>query len=81
MGDPANSPADVAGPRAAAVDRDLCIGAANCEYWAPNTFEVDDDAKSVVINPSGDPPDLLERALQGCPSSAITLSPAATGGS
>jgi len=30
------------------VDRMLCIGTADCVKIAPNTFELDDEAKSVV---------------------------------
>lgn len=36
------------------VDRDLCIGAAPCVSVAPKVFELDDEAKAIVL------PDAIE---------------------
>lgn len=58
--------------RTVEVDQDTCIGAANCEYWAPATFEVE-DMVSRVIDPDGDDDEALIRAEEGCPSGAITV--------
>lgn len=56
------------------VDQDKCIGSANCEYWAPDTFEVDPETqKSTVLDPEGDDLDLIERAVTGCPTGAISV--------
>ena len=38
------------------VDRDRCIGSGNCSFYAPGTFDLDDELKSVVIDPAGDDP-------------------------
>jgi ferredoxin len=35
------------------VDRDRCIGSGNCSFYAPSTFDLDDEMKSVVIDPGG----------------------------
>ena len=34
------------------VDRDLCTGLGNCVALAPTVFELDDDNKAVVLDPS-----------------------------
>jgi ferredoxin len=36
------------------VDRERCIGSGNCCFYAPNTFDLDDELKSVVIDTGGD---------------------------
>lgn len=55
------------------IDRDRCAGTANCEFWAANTFEVDDENKSTVIDVNGDPLDDILAASRGCPTAAITV--------
>ncbi len=55
------------------IDRDLCIGSGNCQFWAPHTFDLDDDARSVVIDPCGDAEDRIRVAAEGCPSKAISV--------
>ncbi len=55
------------------VDRERCIGSGNCVYWAPATFDLDDEGKSVVIDPEGDPPDTITNAIDGCPTRALSL--------
>jgi ferredoxin len=55
------------------IDRDRCAGTANCEFWAPGTFEVDDENKSTVINPLGNNLDDVLAAARGCPTAAITV--------
>jgi deazaflavin-dependent oxidoreductase (nitroreductase family) len=39
------------------VNQQTCIGSGVCVYTAPDTFSQDDDAKVVVLDPAGDPPD------------------------
>lgn len=57
------------------VDAARCIGAGQCEMAAPNTFEVNDEGISEVVDPSGDDPAAIEQAVANCPAQAISLSP------
>jgi ferredoxin len=49
------------------------MGSGNCSFWAPNTFDLDDDGKSIVTDPEGDPEEKAVLAAQGCPTQAISL--------
>jgi ferredoxin len=55
------------------VDRDRCIGSGNCSFYAPNTFDLDDELKSVVVDPAGDDPADVRAAVEGCPVIAIRV--------
>ena len=55
------------------VDRDRCVGSGNCLFWAPATFDLDDEGLSVVVDPDGDGPDAVGVAAEGCPTRAITV--------
>ncbi len=55
------------------VDRDRCIGSGNCVYWAPASFELDDEGLSVPTDPAADTLETLRVAVDGCPTRAITL--------
>lgn len=56
------------------VDRDLCIGAATCVAIAPKTFELDTDAKAVIIKTADQEiADTVIDAARGCPVAAITI--------
>ena len=55
------------------VDRMLCIGTADCTKIAPNTFELDDEAKSVVKKQNGDSDNRIIEAAKVCPVLAITV--------
>lgn len=55
------------------IDRDACIGSGNCAFWAPSTFDLDDEGKSIVIDPTGDDDDAIRNAADGCPTNAITI--------
>ena len=55
------------------VDRLLCIGTADCVAIAPNTFELDDEAKSVVKNQNADSDEKLLEAAKVCPVLAIIV--------
>jgi ferredoxin len=63
------------------IDRDVCMGSGVCTVYAPRTFELDDDTKSTVADPAGDPLDQIRVAAAGCPTGAITVivEPADTG--
>ena len=55
------------------VDRMLCIGTADCVKIAPNTFELDDEAKSTVKKKNGDSDDKIIEAAKVCPVLAIIV--------
>ncbi|MBI4301222.1 MAG: ferredoxin [Chloroflexi bacterium] len=55
------------------VDRELCIGAANCVAIAPTVFRLDEENKSVPFNPHGADDTTLEEAANACPTQAIIL--------
>ncbi|OGY25693.1 MAG: hypothetical protein A2Z11_04495 [Candidatus Woykebacteria bacterium RBG_16_43_9] len=51
----------------------LCIGTADCVAIAPNTFELDGEAKAVVKKQSGDSDEKLLEAAKVCPVLAIIV--------
>ncbi len=55
------------------IDREKCVGSGNCVFWAPATFDLDDEGLSVVIDPSGDTVDRIRVAVDGCPSNALSM--------
>lgn len=55
------------------IDRELCMGSGVCEVYASRTFAVDDDTKSTVVDPAGDPLEQIRAAAAGCPTGAITV--------
>ena len=55
------------------IDQDKCEGTGNCVYWAPATFDLDDDGHSVVLDPPGDDEQRIRVADEGCPMRAITV--------
>jgi ferredoxin len=55
------------------VDRDLCMGSAQCCWYAPNTFGQDDDAVAIVTDQHGDPEDAIATAIEGCPTQALSI--------
>ena len=55
------------------VDRERCMGSGNCAFHAPNTFDLDDDMKAIVVNATGDPDDKIRLAVDGCPTLALSL--------
>ncbi|HVX18168.1 MAG TPA: ferredoxin [Acidimicrobiales bacterium] len=55
------------------IDHDACIGSGNCAFWAPATFDLDDDGKAIVVDPDGDAEEAILNAADGCPTSAITV--------
>ncbi|GAA2121042.1 ferredoxin [Actinomadura napierensis] len=58
-----------------AVDRELCLGSGMCLVYAPGTFAHDDQAKAIVRDPAGDPADVVETAVEACPTGALRLLP------
>lgn len=61
------------------VIRDLCIGAASCVAFSPDTFELDGEKKAVILEASAETPDNLLMAAQSCPTKAIILIDTETG--
>jgi ferredoxin len=61
------------------VDRELCYGFGDCVDSAPGVFELDDEDKSVVVDPNAQPRDDILMAAQDCPVDAITITDAETG--
>lgn len=55
------------------VDRSLCVGSDLCTHTAPNTFRIDMDGYSSVVDPEGDPVDAIRRASRECPVHAIRI--------
>ncbi|OGY26291.1 MAG: hypothetical protein A2Z11_02440 [Candidatus Woykebacteria bacterium RBG_16_43_9] len=55
------------------VDRMLCIGTADCVKIAPNTFGLDDEAKSIVKKQNGDSDEKILEAAKVCPVLAIIV--------
>jgi ferredoxin len=63
------------------IDRDKCMGSGVCVVYAPHTFEIDDETRSTVVDPAGDPLEQIQAAASGCPTRAITVTLApGTGG-
>ncbi|WP_306369470.1 ferredoxin [Nocardiopsis sp. CC223A] len=60
------------------IDRSLCVGAGMCALSAPGVFDQDPDEGTVtpVGGAAPDPGDpAVRRAVDTCPSGAITLAP------
>ena len=55
------------------IDRERCIGSGNCSFWAPSTFDLDDEGIAVVIDPGGDDEQSIRNAAGGCPTRAIAV--------
>jgi ferredoxin len=53
------------------VDRGLCIGSGDCVDTAPGVFELDEEDKARVIDPDGEPYDVVLEAAGNCPVTAI----------
>jgi len=56
------------------VDRALCIGAATCIAVAPNTFELDNEAKAVILETTDqDTIETIIESAKACPVAAIII--------
>ena len=64
---------DSATPRELQVNPDLCMGSGQCIWYAPNTFDQDDNATAFVTDQHGDPDDKIAEAIKSCPARAISL--------
>jgi ferredoxin len=61
------------------VDHNVCVGNAMCEAFASNTFALNENRQSTVVNPAGDSEEMVLEAAENCPVSAITVVDAETG--
>ncbi len=61
------------------ADTGRCVGAGQCVLSAPDVFDQDDDAIVVLLDadPGDGDRDLVQSAIDRCPSGAITLEAAA----
>ena len=55
------------------IDREVCMGSGNCQFWAPNVFDLDDDGVAVTVDAGGDPDEKVVLAARGCPTGAISV--------
>lgn len=53
------------------VNRDRCMGSGQCTFYAPATFDLDDDSIAVVVNDHGDGDEQIRMAIEVCPTRAI----------
>lgn len=55
------------------IDRDACIGSGNCLFYAGGTFDLDDENRSTLIDPTGDDPQGQQAAVENCPAGALSF--------
>jgi ferredoxin len=55
------------------VDKNKCIGSTTCIYYAVQTFTLDSEGKSTVVNVDGNDINKIQEAVDSCPVSAITI--------
>jgi ferredoxin len=53
------------------VNRDRCMGSGQCTFYAPNTFDLDEDSIAVVIDRRGDSDEKVQTAIDVCPTRSI----------
>lgn len=49
------------------------MGSGQCCFYAPNTFDQDDETIATVIDPQGDPAETIQAAVDGCPTRALSI--------
>ena len=54
------------------VVQDTCIGCGTCVALASKSFKLNDQGKSVVINPPGDDEETIQNTINSCPVDAIS---------
>ena len=62
-------PSESTANREIRVDRNLCMGSGQCSWYAPNTFDQDDETIAVVI----DPAEKIQTAVDSCPTRALSI--------
>jgi ferredoxin len=61
----------VTGVKVPVVDQDECTGCGLCADIAANTFKLNEDDVSEVIDPQGDDEDTIQEAIDSCPVECI----------
>jgi len=54
------------------VDRVRCMGSGSCSFHAPNTFDLDDEMRVVVLE-GRDSDAAIRAAVESCPTRALTV--------
>ena len=54
------------------VDQNLCTSCGLCTEIATGTFKLDANDLAVCFNPTGDPEDVIQEAIDSCPVEAIS---------
>ena len=54
------------------VDKGLCTSCGLCTEIASNTIKLGDDDLAEVFNPTGDPEDVIQEAMDSCTVEAIS---------
>ena len=62
-----------------AVDHNRCVGSTMCVQVACETFVLNEEGQSMVIDPNGASREQVLDAAEQCPIEAITVDDAATG--
>jgi ferredoxin len=55
------------------VDKNKCIGSTTCIYYAAQTFTLDSEGKSTVVNVDRNDIHKIQEAADSCPINAITI--------
>jgi ferredoxin len=55
------------------VNKAKCIGSEDCTQTAPGVFQLDDDGKAEVYNPTGAADNVILAAARACPAKAIVI--------
>ncbi len=61
------------------IDREECIGDGACVDEAPETFDLDDDAKAIVLDDSVDTEEDILAAAKSCPLDILLVKDKETG--
>ena len=61
------------------VDQMTCVGSANCVEVAEGVFQLNDEDKAEVVDPTAQPIEVLREAQKQCPVDAITVEEQDTG--
>jgi ferredoxin len=55
------------------VDQMMCIGSGNCVEVAPGAFQLNDEDKAEVVDPTAQDIETLRKAEEQCPVAAILV--------
>ena len=55
------------------IDREKCIGAADCVEEAPTVFKLDSFGKAIILDPKSVDDNRLLAAARSCPVEAISI--------